>query len=501
MAKRSVNCSPRSFRPSKQEDKPTDNVERTAPVHRPRLPEEALLMSLDWMPVFAGDDLPGYRTIADAISQDVAERRLLPGMRMPTHRELAQRLGVSVGTITRAYAEARDRGVLSGEVGRGTFVSAGQRAAENKVSDLPIDLAVNKPVIFAARRELGKALLRVAEGSDAEHLLEYPRSASDDRARRAAQKLLEKAGLSAGAEQILITNGAQQALLIALSTLAQPQDLVVTEELNYTGIRRMAKFLRVRLQGVAVDELGMRPEAFEDVCRRERPAAVIVTPNVHNPTTATMTPGRRAAIADVATRFGVPIIEDDVCGPLISDPLPPLHSLAGQDSYYICGTSKCLSPGLRLGYLVTPRHMLGRATSALQATTWAVTALTVEIVTSWIEDGTADALIAAHRGEIALRQLYARQALAGFTCLTQPQSYHLWLKLPPDWRAHELVTACAAAGVSVSPSSAFAISPEYSPNAVRLSLGAERDIDRLKEGIDTVARTLASSPVTNLSLV
>src|SRR6185312_11643123 len=114
---------------------------------------------------------------------------------------------------------------------------------------------------------------------------------------------------------------------------------------------------------------------------------------------------------------------------------------------------------------------------------------------------TADALIEAHRREIAERLLRAGQALAGFPFLTHPQSYHLWLKLPSDWRTHEFVAACATAGVNVSPSSAFAISPEYSPNAVRISLGAEHDIERLKTGLERIARTLETRPATSSSLV
>ncbi|MFP2906993.1 GntR family transcriptional regulator [Pyxidicoccus sp. 3LFB2] len=75
-----------------------------------------------WTPQLRGRDGPLYRVIADALAADIDEGRLAPGTRLPTHRELAETVGVTVGTVTRAYAEAERRGLIGGEVGRGTFV-------------------------------------------------------------------------------------------------------------------------------------------------------------------------------------------------------------------------------------------------------------------------------------------------------------------------------------------------------------------------------------------
>jgi DNA-binding transcriptional MocR family regulator len=455
-------------------------------------------MSDEWIPNLSGRKGPAYRAIVNAIAEDIAERKLRPGARMPTHRHLAERLGLNLGTITRAYTVAKSEGLLFGETGRGTFVSAARR---EPAADSPIDLALNKPVAAPSAGALSRTLHRIANNYALDRFTEYPRSIGSQHHRAAGTKLAARTGIEATPDAVVITNGAQQALMASLAALVNPGDTVATEALNYAGIRRLADFLRVRLHPIAMDAHGAVPDSFEEACRRGKVSALVLTPTIQNPTATTLNADRRAAFARIAVKYGAPIVENDIYGPLPLKPATPITTLAKNNGCYICGTSKSISPGLRVGYVIAPPRLVDSITNAVHATTWAVASLVAEIIDIWLEDGTADQLIKANREEIARRQAIAREYLSDFTYSTHPQSYHLWLTLPAQWRLHEFIEACAGNGVSITPSLVFSINSTYSPNAIRVSLGAEDNIERMKMGLDRLARTLRMRPLAGASIV
>jgi DNA-binding transcriptional MocR family regulator len=447
-------------------------------------------MSTDWLPRILDETIPIYRSIVEAIVRDTENQVLRPGARMPTHRELARRMGVNVGTITRAFAEARDLGLLSGEIGRGTFVSGPALEARPGGEPGPIELTLNKPVTIDNGAFLRKTLSRIADGHALTQLLEYPPAAGARTHRAAGAKLAALGGVEADPDQVVLTCGAQQGLAACLGVFCKPGDVVATEALNYAGIRGLCDLLGLTARGVAIDDEGMIPESLDAACKRETVTALVVTPTIHNPTTATMGAQRRAALIRAAARHRLAIIEDDVYGALVEQRLHPLYAMAKSPACYVFGVSKSLASGLRLGYVVAPPERIGPLNAAIRAMTWTVAPLNAEIVSQWVHDGTAGRIMAGHRAEIARRQDLARAILGEGAFQSHPQSYHLWLPLPAPWRLHDFVEACAREGVSVSPGSLFAIEPTYAPNAVRISLGAQRDIERVREGLARVGRTL-----------
>ncbi|MCR8547520.1 PLP-dependent aminotransferase family protein [Salipiger sp. P9] len=453
-------------------------------------------MSEEWIPQLPDTAEPIYRRIVAAIMDDLASQRLQPGMRLPTHRELADRLGVNVGTVTRAYAHARRLGLLTGEIGRGTFISPS--AAQNgRAEDAPsvIDLMMNKPLTLENGAFFRKSLTQIAETYSVTQFLEYPPSNGRERHRLAGVKMAQLTGVTAKPEQIVLTNGAQQALLAAVSGLTEPGDLMATEALNYAGIRRLAEFLRLRIASVEIDENGMLPDSFERLCKAEKISVLVVTPSIHNPTTATLDLERRKALARIAGIYGVPIVENDVYGALIENPDPPIFTMAESPCWYVCGFSKTVSSGIRVGFAVSSSaDRVGRGLSAVHASTWTVAPLMLELASQWIHDGTAVRLIATHRAATAERQALARSILEDVPFRSHPQSYHLWLPLPSRWRPHEFVDACLKNGVAVSSGAIFQTHPTYMQNAVRVSLGAEQDIEVLRTGLTRLAQTLKFSP-------
>ena len=225
-----------------------------------------------WRPLLTGRSGPRYLAIAAALGEDVASGALPPGSRLPTHRELAERLGVTVGTVSRAYAEAARRGLVTGEVGRGTFVRGGVGGeAETELPDAPIDLAQNHPPEPATqphRAALVATLAELTAQAGFGRLLDYPAAGGNAADREAGAAWVGRAGLSASAEQVLVCTGSQHGLAVVLATLLQPSDLLLTESLTYAGLKSVAALLHLKVTGLPVDADGLLPDGFEYACRK-----------------------------------------------------------------------------------------------------------------------------------------------------------------------------------------------------------------------------------------
>ena len=457
-----------------------------------------------WMPRLEGREGPRYRAIVEALAEDLAAGSLRHGDRMPTHRELADRLGVTVGTVSRAYGEAARRGLVSGEVGRGTFVLRGEGRHEAGEVDGLVDLGQNHPPEPAAQPQ--RAALLAALGSltgraDAGRLLDYPAAGGNDADREAGASWIERAGVPAAPEDVLVCTGSQHGLTVVLATLLEPADVLLTEALTYAGVKAVAGLLHLRLKGLAIDADGLRPDALEDACREGGAKALYLIPTHHNPTTAIMPEARRREIVAVARTHGLAIVEDDVHGLLPAERPRPIAALAPERSYYLTSTSKTLAPGLRIAYVLAPPAMVPRLVASLRATTWAVAPLTAAVASLWIRDGTADRLLEARRGEARERQAIARARLAGADLDAKPEAYYLWLRLPEPWRGDAFAAAARARGVLVTPAEAFAVGREPAPHAVRICIGAARTREALGRGLDAVAELLRAGEAAGAAVV
>ena len=436
---------------------------------------------------------PRYRAIVEAMVADVASGALAPGTRLPTHRDLAERLGVTVGTVTRAYGEAARRGLVSGEVGRGTFVRGADVLGEEDGANGMVDLAQNHPPDGPVRPQhaaLLDAMAALTARSDLGRLLDYPVAGGSAADREAGAQWIARAGVTAAADRVVVCTGSQHGLTVVLATLLEPGDLLLTESLTYSGLKSVAGLLHLRLAALPIDRHGLRPDALESACARGGARALYVIPTLHNPTTATMPPERRREIVDVASRHGIAIVEDDVHGLLPEERPAPLAALAPDETYYLTSTSKTLAPGLRVAYVLAPARMISRLTDTLRATTWAVAPLTAAVATSWIRGGAADAILAARRREARERQAVALEVLRGADFDTRPEAYYLWLRLPEPWRRDAFAAVLRGRGVDVTSAEAFAVGRDPAPHAVRLCLGATRTRSTLRRGLEVVAEVL-----------
>ena len=197
-----------------------------------------------------------------------------------------------------------------------------------------------------------------------------------------------------------------------IGALTQPGDTLAAEALTYPGLRALARLLQLRVVPIAMDEQGLVPDALEVVCRAGPVRALVTMPTLHNPTTATMPVARRQALAEVARRHGVLLIQDDVYGFLLDQPLPPLAHYAPQHGIYITSTSKRLMPAFRAGYVTSPLRRSRRLPPQPEPP-FIRRHVDGGIVARWVADGTAERLAAAKRSETRTRNRRAREILSG----------------------------------------------------------------------------------------
>jgi DNA-binding transcriptional MocR family regulator len=452
-----------------------------------------------WTPRLKGRDGPVYLAIADSIASDVEDGRLLPGTLLPAQRALAEVLDIDFTTVTRAYAAAGKRGLVEGRVGHGTYVRRRQKRS-SPISARPVDMSMNLPPRFEdegldARMRAGIAAVS-AEGLDLFLTYQDPAGALADR--EAGAQWLSSRLPDVSADRVVICPGAQGAMVVALSLLVQRGDTICTESLTYPGMLALAAHLGLHIAPVAMDADGILPDSFEAACITAKPKVLYCTPTLHNPTTATIPVARRRRIVEIARHHGVRIIEDDAYGALPRAVIAPLAALAPDIVYYIGGLSKCLSPALRIAYLVAPDNRIAvRAASAVRAFCGMTSPLTAAIATSWIGDGTAGAVLDAIRKETAERQAIAAQLLPGVA--TKPDCFHAWLALPDSWTAGTLASRARLEGIGLVTGDAFAIG--RGPEAIRIGLGSPRSASALNRGLEIIADLLERPPGSSSTVV
>lgn len=452
-----------------------------------------------WIPELEGrGESPLYVAIADAIEEDVADGLLSPGARLPTHRRLAEELGVTVGTVTRGYGEAERRGLIVGEVGRGTFVRGGRAeehgwARRRDDASREVEMSISfPPQVPAERRALAATLRTIADegGAVSSALLDYQPGTATRAQREAGARWLERVGLGATPERVVVTAGIQHALAVAFSNLLRPGDTLLTAELTYPGARALAQMLGLRLRGVAMDREGILPDALEHAATTDpRPTALYLVPTIQNPVGGVLSPERRRAVAEVAEARDLLVLEDDVHAFLPDEPVEPIASLVPDRTLYLSSMGKALSVGLRTGFVLSPPRYVDRLISGVRSTMWMPPPLMVEVATRWIDGPAADRILQEKRVEISRRQRLLDELLSGHRIDTHPRGLHAWLHLPEPWRSEEFVDQARQRGVLIAGAHAFAVGRREVPHAVRISLTADCP-ERTREGLETVADLL-----------
>jgi DNA-binding transcriptional MocR family regulator len=453
-----------------------------------------------WYPDLDKRSGPRYLALADAITDAITRGELAPGERLPTHRDLAYKLSVSVHTVSQAYGEVRRRGYIAGETGRGTFVQAPkpdnerQHLMDRRVAGVT-DLSLVRPAQLPAQSDaLREAFATLSQDPECAFMLACRPIAGLDNHRETGAAWLARMGVDVDPAATVVTNGIAHGMTAVLSALVEPGDMVATEALTDHGIIALSNVLHFRLQGLDTDEEGMRPDALDAACHRHPLKAVAVTPNLCNPTAQFMSEERRRQVAAVARKHDITIVEDDAYGALLPDRPPPIWRFAPERTCYLTSFTKPVVSGLRTGYLTAAEPLILRVVSRVRATSWMATPLPAEVATRWFADGTLDDLVTRQREEMTRRNALAAAELEGYRYWHHPSGLHLWLELPRPWRAANFVTQVRLHNVAVSSPEPFVVGRRAEPHAVRVCLGGPATLPELAKGLRRLRSVLEMGP-------
>lgn len=441
---------------------------------------------------------PVYLSLAEQIARAISEGALPHGARLPTHRRMADDLSVSVQTVSRAYDELIRRGLISGEIGRGSFVQVRQREPEppylpERLGEV-IDLSILKPVCDHHHLEkMRQAFAWLGENLPSSSALSFRPNMVFPRHRAVATQWLAHCGLQVSPLNVNVTNGATSGMTVALMSVAPPGAIVAAEAVSHHTLVPLSTYLGIHLEGLPVDDEGMIPEALDEACRKSPIRAVFLQPSVINPRATLMSAARREALAQVAARHDIAIIENDILGPLVTDRPPPIASYAPDRTLYLTSFTKITVPGLRIGYLVAPDRYVAAVANRHLVLNWMATPAIAEIATRWVSDGTAMELVEWQRQALLARHAIAGEALAGLRYYTHPQSLHVWLPLSGAHTEEGFVAQARLHGVAIAPGTSFRTAGQGSTPAVRISLGSTSERD-LRAGLGVVASLALGDP-------
>jgi 2-aminoadipate transaminase len=340
----------------------------------------------------------------------------------------------------------------------------------------------------------------LAEDSGA-RALQYSTTEGDPVLRGLVAQRLTERGLQTAADDLLVTSGSQQALTLVAAVLLQPGDRVLVEEPSYLAALQCFALAGAQAIPVPCDDGGLDPDALDALIAQHRPALLYTVPTFHNPTGRTLSLERRMALAEVAGRTGVWIVEDDPYGELrySGETLPAVASLAPAQgrTLAISTLSKIAAPGLRIGWVRAPRELLRSLTIAKQAADLHSSTVDQAAAARWL--ATAD--LAAHIKRLRAEYGARRDALlAGLGAALPPGSTHnhpdggmfVWARLPDGWDAGALLARALDRDVAYVPGAPFFSGPP-DPATLRLSFTAHRP-EEIAVGLERLAGALALYP-------
>ncbi len=460
-----------------------------------------------WIPNLSSKRGPRYLAIVNAIGEAVESGELSEGDKLLPQRDFAYRIGLTLGTVSRAFSLAQKRGLIRGEVGRGSFV-CGQnltrtgldfrpRSPTGEIVDLSCFLPGGNRIIAAISKVIGE----LQQEGDILSLHRYPPGAGIKSHRIAGAKWVGRLGFDVNAADIIVCPGAQQALSATMATITSPGEIILTEALTYSGVKQLAHLFHLRPEGIAIDHEGILPDALEAACVTSQSRVLYIQPSVHNPTTAVMSAERRKDIAAIARKFDLTVIEDASCAALLLDGPPPIATLIPERTVFIVGTSKSLSPSLRTGFLTCPHDLRRRIAANMHTLSLSSAPLMAEIAARLINSVDMTAMLKLLRSDLADQHDRVERILGSFEIQHHPAAPYTWLKLPSSWRADDFSSTAKMHGVAVVSAENFAVGRINAPHDIRISVGISAQQRTFESGLLTLANLLGKPPQPQHSIV
>ena len=471
-----------------------------------------------------------YQQIASQLRQAILRGDWVAGERLPAIRSLALELGLHRDTVALAYEQLAQAGVVEARVGAGTFVrevvgssslaAPYDRDLEHEFSLAPqveqliaLDntrprYATGKDVVAFHRlipdprfypvdefRQCIDAAIR-EEGGD---LFSYASPEGDPRLRRSMATRLARHQITRSADELVVCHGASQGISLALRLFTQPGDQIAVEVPTYANVLSAFAGLGLSAAPVSMDAEGVDPEALDRVLAKPEVKAFYTIPSFHNPLGTTTPIGRRRQILEIASRHGVPILEDgfELDLRFRGDEVPPLAALDDADLVVLlCSFSKSLFPGVRIGSISARGRALEGLVALKHATDLSDAPVLQAGLTRFVESGGYDRHLSKIRKLLGARHRVMAEALQSEmprgTTWTRPDGgYQLWVELPFEIDTRDLLADAARAGVLFSPGTLFM--PDHRPSrAMRLTVACT-DEEEIRRGVAALGEVVRAS--------
>jgi 2-aminoadipate transaminase len=465
-------------------------------------------------PILAEDaSTPIYRQLYEHIKGCIDLGTLQPGERLPATRELAGQLGLNRATISSAYDLLETAGLISGHVGRGSFVTATfpgtagvdwagllpATAPRTAAPDARISFSTSRPSEFLFPLEAFRATCgEVIQSSEAQNILQLGSPAGYAPLRRYLLERGREEGIVREADDILITSGCQQGFDLLQRVLVAHGETVLLEDPVYPGLVSVFSRAAANVIGIPVGMSGIDVHHVERVLRREPARMLVVAASFQNPTGTSLPLEERRRLLLVARRAGTILVENDIYGDLVysGSREPTIRQLDETgDTVLLRSFSKLAFPGLRVGWVVGPARLIARLAEAKLLSDLHTDHLAQAVLLRFAESGRLDAhrrlMLEAGRERLHAALEACEHHLPAGSRFTRPRGgMNLWVTLPEPLDAAELLPKAVREGVSYMPGKYFAVS-RTEPGALRLSF-AQLPPDRIAAGIATLGRLFRS---------
>lgn len=454
---------------------------------------------MSWKPKLEKTNKPIYLSLADQLENDISEGILLPGTKLPPQRELADFLDINVSTISRAFKLCEKKGLLSGAIGSGTFVSYDVNAnifmTPDHTSQL-VEMGSMMPETEAVSKgKITELLQKMIAEPDFEKLLQYGSLEGRAWQREAAVKLIEKSGYKTTADLLLPASGGQNAIAAVLAGLFQPGDKIGTDPLTYPGIKSAAKMLGIQLVPIKHENNEISEEGLLYACKNENIKGIYIIPNYQNPTTHIMSEECRRMIARTAKEKNLIIIEDGINSLLMEKPLLAVATHAIENTIYIVSMSKAVVPALRLAYISTPRQYMNDLKTALYNINICQSVFLMELASRMIASKNVDKLIDERRQRTRKRNALVNKYLEGHEIMGDDEVIFRWLILPEGIEAEQFQDKALKRGVKVYMSERFTVGNTKPIEAVRLAVAAPESSEELEKGLKILKELLEENQI------
>ncbi|MDO6565063.1 PLP-dependent aminotransferase family protein [Amphritea sp. 1_MG-2023] len=455
-----------------------------------------------WTPDISSYEGHRYRALAEAIRDAILSGELKPETKLLAHREMSWRVGVTVGTVAKSYKLLSDWGLVYARIGDGTWVKSEEQQGdrlvigEKKIRNIDFGLLLPSTLTDTGLRKKAfkDTLSKLGDDLMRKPLTGYAPELGYESHRRAGASFVKDSGYEAPLSEIIVTDGAQEAIHLIFSILSKPSDTIMAEEVGYLGVKTASNIRNRIVAPIAMDEQGIIPESLEAVAKKTQSKLLFLVPNLQNPTGITMPLERRQAIAAIAERCDFYIIEDNPFWALAGELPPPIVSLAPERTFYITSLSKYVSPSLRIGYLRAVPKFVPDLEIAKHALSQAGSSLQAEVAKHWIKTGILYELTAWQKKEIHARWDIANTILEGHLLDDLLPKPFIWLSLPERWCVTDFISALKAENINCIDSNHFIHSRVKEPTAIRVALTTPETRKSLELGLTILKQILGSAP-------